>query len=504
MNADFNRGFILVIDDDAEIRYSLNRVLSAHHYRVVTAASGEEGLRLAQRENPQVVFLDNRMEGVSGLETLQHLNSVVPDAKVILMTAYGATQTAIEAMKFGAFEYILKPFDIKKVTGLAEKAMRDFKEHSDYSEESRHSACEDEDIQEGLVGSSRLMQEVFKSIGKVAATDVTVLITGESGTGKELVARSLWRHSLRNAGHYLSVNCTAIPENLIESELFGYEKGAFTGADKLHKGKFEQCDGGTLFLDEIGDMSLATQSKILRTLQEGEVQRVGGTKTTRVDVRLLAATHRNLEQMVAEGSFREDLYYRLNVMRIALPPLRERPEDIPQIVEFLLRRLVRSGKGKTRRISREVMDILRKYRWPGNVRELENVLQRSALTARGQTILAGDLPAEIRGMGEPGINHPEATADTRIEETSQPQPIHEVEADSGGGGLAGNTLSDALDVAYKEIRKERDHSILHLLEREIIQRALRETGGNQVRTAVLLGISRVTLRKRIKESGLFS
>lgn len=494
MSADSSRGKILVIDDDAEIRYSLNRVLSARQYQVLTAGSGEEGLRLAEQENPQVIFLDNRMEGLSGLETLQHLHSRVPAAKVILMTAYGATQTAIEAMKFGAFEYILKPFDINKVTGLAGKAMRDFEELSDNLEDSPASFGQDENFGEQFVGGSRLMQEVFKSIGKVAATDVTVMITGESGTGKELVARSLWRHSLRNTGPFLTVNCAAIPENLIESELFGYEKGAFTGASRLYRGKFEQCDGGTLFLDEIGDMSFATQTKILRALQEGEINRVGGSKTTKVNVRLLAATHRDLEAMVAAGDFREDLYYRLNVVRIALPPLRDRPEDIPQIVEFLLHRLARSGKGKARRVSREGMEILRRHPWPGNVRELENVLQRSALAARGETILAGDLPADL--LSREGT--PTQTSKSAAQETALLQP----ELENRESGLSQTTLSDALDVAYKEIRRDHGKGLLRILEKEIIHRALEETGGNQVKTAELLGISRVTLRKRIKETGL--
>ncbi len=500
MSAPSNRGNILIIDDDAEVRYSLNRVLSARHYRVVTAANGEEGLRLAERENSQVIFLDNRMEGLSGLETLQRLHSLVPAAKIILMTAYGATQTAIEAMKFGAFEYILKPFDIEKITGLTEKALQELKEISLNQENSSASFSRDEDFGEQFVGRSRLMQEVFKSIGKVAATDVTVMITGESGTGKELVARSLWRHSLRSNGPFLSVNCAAIPENLIESELFGYEKGAFTGASRLHRGKFEQCDGGTLFLDEIGDMSPATQTKILRALQEGEISRIGASKTTKVDVRMLAATHRDLDRMVAEGSFREDLYYRLNVVRIDLPPLRERPEDIPQIVDFLLRRLVRSGKGKARRISTEGLEILRRHSWPGNVRELENVLQRSAVTARGETILAGNLPEELRRQETVSASPPAASGIMAVENTAR-QFLSSSQAQIVESERNRATLSDTLDVVYKEIRKGHNQSILRVLEKEIIQRALRETGGNQVRSAALLGISRVTLRKRIQEIG---
>ena len=253
-----------------------------------------------------------------------------------------------------------------------------------------------EDYKEGIVGSSPVMQDVFKIIGQVTASDVTVMITGESCTGKELVARSIWKHSHRAGKPFIAVNCAAIPDNLIESELFGHEKGSFTGATGQRLGKFELCDGGTIFLDEIGDMALATQTKILRVLQQGEIQRVGGVDTIRVDVRILAATNKHLEEMVKAKTFREDLYYRLNVVRIKMPPLRERPEDIPQIVDFCLQNLLKQRKARSSKVAPEAMSVLVRHRWPGNVRELENVIYRSAVIAQGETILLKDLPAEIR------------------------------------------------------------------------------------------------------------
>jgi two-component system nitrogen regulation response regulator GlnG len=297
---------ILIIDDDAEIRYSLGRVLSSRQYRVSEAGSGEEGVATVKKGPwPDLIFLDIRMGGMSGLEALQHIRGVNPKQMVILMTAFGTAQTAIEAMKFGAFDYIMKPFDPAKVLALADNALKAheaMRAVGDYKP-----TINTDDYKEGIVGSSSVMQDVFKIVGQVTASDVTVMITGESGTGKELVARSIWKHSHRAAKPFIAVNCAAIPDNLIESELFGHEKGSFTGATGQRLGKFELCDGGTIFLDEIGDMALATQTKILRVLQQGEIQRVGGTDTIRVDVRIIAATNKNLEEMVPAKAFREDL-----------------------------------------------------------------------------------------------------------------------------------------------------------------------------------------------------
>ena len=384
---------ILVIDDDADLRYSLDRVLSTRDYEVLTADSGEQGLEKAEKEKPTVILLDNRMTGISGVETLQHLQHCAADSMVILMTAFGTTQTAIEAMKFGAFDYIIKPFDLKKIIDLTGRAVR---AHQDLGDSGEYKPIlKSEDYQENLVGNSIAMQEVFKVIGQVAASNATVMITGESGTGKELVARCLFRHSLRSGNPFLAVNCAAIPENLIESELFGHEKGAFTGATAKRIGKFEMCDGGTIFLDEIGDMSPSTQTKILRATQEGEIQRVGGSGSIKINVRLIAATNKDLEQLVETNAFREDLYYRLNVVRLRLPALRERIEDIPALVEFMLQKLKQQHDLAVNRISDDALKQLTQYPWPGNVRELENVVYRSAVIGQGASILMRDLPQEI-------------------------------------------------------------------------------------------------------------
>ncbi|MDP1580244.1 MAG: sigma-54 dependent transcriptional regulator [Candidatus Didemnitutus sp.] len=389
---------ILVIDDDAEVRYSLNRVLSSKRYRVQEAPSGEEGVIAVKKQAPDVVLLDNRMTGITGIETLQHIRAANPRQLVIFMTAYGTAQTAIEAMKYGAYDYMVKPFDPPKLIAMVESALRtqaDTQSANEY-----RPVLNSEEHKEGIVGTSSAMQQVFKAIGQFAASDASVMVTGESGTGKELVARSIHRHSHRSAKPFIAVNCAAIPENLIESELFGHERGSFTGATAQRLGKFEVCDGGTIFLDEIGDMTPTTQTKILRVLQEGEIQRVGGSETIKVNVRVVAATNKNLEVLVKEKKFREDLYYRLNVVRVKLPPLRGRVEDVPQIMDFFLQGLFKNKKTKVRKVSPEALALLSRYRWPGNVRELENVVYRSAVAATGDAILPRDLPDEVRKVAE--------------------------------------------------------------------------------------------------------
>ncbi len=398
MSSENSAPTILVIDDDAEVRYSLNRVLSSKNYRVQEAASGEDGVVAVKKQAPDVVLLDNRMTGITGIETLQHIRAANPRQLVIFMTAYGTAQTAIEAMKYGAFDYVVKPFDPPKLLALVESALRtqaDNKSAGDYQP-----VLDTEEHKEGIVGTSSAMHEVFKAIGQFAASDASVMVTGESGTGKELVARAIHRHSHRSAKPFIAVNCAAIPESLIESELFGHERGSFTGATAQRLGKFEVCDTGTIFLDEIGDMTPTTQTKILRVLQEGEIQRVGGSETIKVNVRVVAATNKNLEALVQEKKFREDLYYRLNVVRVKLPPLRKRVEDVPQIMDFFLQGLFKAKKTKVRKVSPEALALLSRYRWPGNVRELENVVYRSAVAATGDAILPRDLPDEVRQAGE--------------------------------------------------------------------------------------------------------
>jgi len=503
---------VLVIDDDTEVRYTLERILSARDYKVISADSGEEGLKVAKQENPTVILLDNRMGGMSGIETLQHLRHTSPSSMVILMTAFGTAQTAIEAMKFGAFDYIIKPFDMQKILSLIEKAVMAYE---DIHQESAGPApiLNSEDYKEGIVGSSEPMQEVLKVIGQVAASDATVMITGQSGTGKELVARCIYQHSHRSSKPFIAVNCAAIPENLIESELFGHEKGSFTGATGQRKGKFELCDGGTIFLDEIGDMSPPTQTKILRALQEGEIQRVGGTDTIKVDVRLIAATNKHLEEMIKDASFREDLYYRLNVFRIRLPGLRDRLEDIPLLVEFMLQRLVKEGKARATRVSPDAMAILQTHTWPGNVRELENVIFRSAVIAQGDTILKKDLPTEIVmavggkvapvtpppfSQNTPGEAILQASAEaeaTASEAATQEEPL--IIADSPVADV-----DQAFDVVFATASERNPSDILHEVEKEMIRRALDQTDGNQAKAAGMLGITRATLKKRVESYDL--
>ena len=503
---------ILVIDDDAEVRYSLGRVLSSKKYQVVEAASGELGVAAVKKGPvPDLIFLDIRMSGMSGIEALQHIRSVNPKQLVVLMTAFGTAQTAIEAMKYGAFDYIMKPFDPAKVLTIAENALKahaDMRAVVDYKP-----TINSDDYKEGIVGSSPVMQDVFKTIGQVTASDVTVMITGESGTGKELVARSIWKHSHRASKPFIAVNCAAIPDNLIESELFGHEKGSFTGATGQRLGKFELCDGGTIFLDEIGDMALATQTKILRVLQQGEIQRVGGVETIKVDVRILAATNKDLEEMVKAKTFREDLYYRLNVVRIRMPALRERVDDVPQIVDFCLQNLVKQKKARTSKVSPEAMAVLVRYRWPGNVRELENVIYRSAVIAQGDTILLKDLPIEVReaaGVAAPvavvsaaamtGTSTPFEAARTASAENAALASA-QVVAESIAAGEPALTVERALDFLHVELGRL-EEPILERLEREMIVRVLTATEGNLLKASEKLGMTRATLRKRVDELGL--
>jgi DNA-binding NtrC family response regulator len=495
---------ILVIDDDDDLRYSLKRVLSAKKYEVLEADSGEQGLEMAEQHSPHVILLDNRMSGISGMEALQHLRGINPNAMIIVMTAYGTTQTTIEAMKFGAFDYIMKPFDLKKILSLAEAAISASSDLDRANQESSGERISQEDVEGGIIGNSAAMQNVFKMIGQVAASDATVMITGESGTGKELIAQSIYQNSLRSRQSYIAVNCAAIPENLIESELFGHEKGSFTGATSQRIGKFELCDGGTIFLDEIGDMALTTQTKILRALQESEIQRVGSSETIKVNVRMLAATNKPLEDMVQEKTFREDLYYRLNVVRIQLPPLRERIEDVPQLVDFVLKRLSRDSKAQAKSISPEALALLNCYNWPGNVRELENLIYRSAVMAQGDTILIKDLPQEL--VAATGFQMPQSEVSAAepkpVDETSGPEDSAASAPTKADSPLLGEASASPFDAAYEKLRVEQKTNILEHAERELIARALDEAGGKQVKAAEILGMTRATLRKRIDQYDL--
>ncbi len=472
---------LLLIDDEPDVQYSFRRTLDPAQVELTTASSGEEGLRLFPKVKPDLVIMDIRMGGISGLETLRRLREMDAKIPVIMMTAYGTTQNAIEAMKLGAYDYLLKPFDVPKLRQLIASALdaaRTMRQVVSYQP-----LLESEDYDVGIVGRSEAMQNVFKLIGQLAASDATALITGESGTGKELVARAIYHHSRRSQQRFLAINCAAIPENLLEAELFGHEKGAFTGATSQRLGKFEQCDGGTIFLDEIGDMSLSTQTKILRVLQDGTFERVGGNQAIRVNVRIIAATNKSLEKAVAAREFREDLFYRLNVVRIRMPPLRERREDIALLTNYFLKKLTQDQGQPPKTISPQAVTALERHSWPGNVRELENAIRRALVVCKGGTILLQDLPPEIVTPPSPGPvaapppEGPQATG-------SPPAP-----GDLDVGALAA--------LLFQWARKQPTLKIMPAVERELIIRALAETKGNQVQAARLLGMTRATLRKRV-------
>ena len=464
---------VLIVDDDPSMRYSLTRMLEGQGLGVVVAKNGAEGLELFFRDEPQLVVMDIKMPGQSGLEVLRQIKEKDPKALVILMTAFGTTETAIEAMKFGAFDYILKPFDIPKMKSLMERALevsRMMKKMVSLPDQR-----EGEIAEESIIGSSPAMQEIYKMIGQVAPTDVTVLLRGESGTGKEMVARAVYHHSQRADRPFLPVNCAAIPETLLESELFGHEKGAFTGALTRRVGRFEQGNGGTLFLDEIGDMTPTTQAKILRVLQERRFERLGGTESIAVDIRLIAATNQDLEKGIREGNFRQDLYYRLKVVSLNLPPLRERKEDIPELVKYFIQRFRLDLNPRVRDISARAMEGLVRYAWPGNVRELENAVKRAMVITKGNTLLPGDFPLEGGGPETGGA------------------------ADTGDfENRLGILMEPVFKILAERSKESPEADLMSSLEKILIKRALLETRGNQVQAAFLLGMSRNTLRSKIE------
>ena len=459
---------ILIVDDDKSIRYSLKRMLE-ENFSVLTAQNGDEALARVKESTPDLVIMDIKMPGRSGIEVLKEIKLVDPKSLVILMTAYGTTETAIEAMKYGAFDYILKPFPIPQMKELVQKAItlrKLMKEGVSYASEP-----DQQKEEEQIIGSSPKMQEIYKVIGQVAPSDVTVLLRGESGTGKELMARAIYQHSLRSNQLFLPINCAAIPDTLLESELFGHEKGAFTGAISRRIGKLEQCQGGTIFLDEIGDMSLSTQAKLLRILQEKSFERLGGRETIRVDIRFIVATNKDLEEAISKGEFREDLYYRLNVVSIKIPPLRERRGDIPALVSYFLRKFNRELKKRVVGITPGAMEKISFYGWPGNVRQLENVLKRAMLLCQGELILDDQLLLEVEERRESGEVRDRRTFENLV--------------DSLFEELTGDPLAqEGLDM-------------VSAIEKGLIIRALQKTNGNQVQAASLLGINRSTLRGRM-------
>ncbi len=466
-------GTILIVDDDPQLRQSFEKLLSGEGHKVRTAPSGEVGLSMLKEDPPDLVIMDVRLPGMSGLETFLAMREIEPKLPVIVMTAFGTTETAIEATKLGAFEYVLKPFDVPDMLATIEKAleagrfMRARVEMNGTPEEAPPDA---------LIGKSKVMQEVYKAIGRVAPTDATVLVRGESGTGKELVARAIYHHSLRAERPFLVINCVAIPETLLESELFGYEKGAFTGAVGRRVGKIEQANGGTVFLDEIGDMPFSIQAKILRLLQEKSIERLGGREPIPVDVRVIAATNRDLETALAEGRFREDLYYRLKVVTIWLPPLRDRQGDIPLLADYFLAQLAARMGVENPGMTPEAKALLDRSPWPGNVRELANVIQKALIFSRGLPIGPEDVEQAMSGEGV------ERKADGEGAQEAIRQWVRKVLASETGENLFDFFMDNFAAI--------------------LITEALRLTGGNRTRAAKLLGLSRPTLQSKIEKYGL--
>lgn len=451
---------ILVVDDEADVAYSFQRVLAEEPVEVVGVTSGAEGLKRLKKEPYDLVLLDVRIGTEHGIEIFRQIRKEHPKQIVIVMTAHGTAQTAIEAMKLGAFDYILKPFDVPELLSILRRALQTAASMRELVPAEGKSSGEEKSP--GLIGASPAMQKIYKLVGQVARSDAAVLLIGESGTGKELVARAIYANSSRAARPYVAINCAAIPDALLESELFGHERGAFTGALGQRIGKFERADGGTIFLDEIGDMPLALQAKLLRVLQNGEFQRVGGDQTLRTQVRVIAATNRDLAIMVKEKSFREDLFYRINVVQIQLPPLRDRPEDVLPLAEHFLRR---AEKERGLKFSAATKKALQAWSWPGNVRELENVVSRAVVCAAAESIEPGDLPPEIMGQGMRAVTPGDWWK--KVEEV----------AGKGGDLLAAG-------------------------EKLLVERALNEAGGNVKRASEILGVTRAALRTRVDRYGL--
>ncbi len=452
---------ILVIDDEAAIRDSLRMTLEYEGYEFVGAATGQEGLALAEREAPDLVLLDVKMPGMDGLEVLDRLHAMNETLPVVVISGHGTISTAVDATKKGAFDFIEKPFASERVlvslrNALDQRQLRDENRSLKRAVEIRHQ----------MIGDSAGLRQVMAAVSRAAPTNATVLITGESGVGKELVARTIHRNSLRARERFVQVNCAAIPEELIESELFGHEKGSFTGATEKQVGKFEQADRGTIFLDEVGDMSPKTQAKVLRVLQEGEVERLGSARTIKVDVRVIAATNKNLEDEIEKSHFREDLYFRLAVIPIHVPPLRERQEDIPLLVRHYMDYFSRENNVRPKRITQAAIEALQRYRWKGNIRELRNTVERLIIMTGGDTIDAADLPEIVRSPAAAG-------------------------AGPGAPKLSGD--SDAAKAAGT-LREFKDNA-----ERAFLVAKLRENGWNISKTAEVIDTPRSNLYKKLEQ-----
>ena len=459
---------IWIIDDDRSIRWVLEKALEKADMEVRSFEDANRVMDDLAKEQPDAIVTDIRMPGLNGLELLDQLNGKYPDLPVIIMTAHSDLDSAVSAYQGGAFEYLPKPFDVEEAVDMVSRAVELQKEQTVEAESAA-------DVSTEIIGEAPAMQEVFRAIGRLARSNITVLINGESGTGKELVAHALHRHSPRAANPFIAINTAAIPRDLLESELFGHEKGAFTGAQSMHRGRFEQADGGTLFLDEIGDMPAELQTRLLRVLAEGEFYRVGGRTAVKVDVRIIAATHQNLEKLVEEGRFREDLFHRLNVIRIHVPPLRERREDIPLLMNYFLQKAGQELNTEVKRLLPDTEKYLTTLDWQGNVRQLENTCRWLTVMAPGQEVHLDDLPPELQDGGDKDVGtHDnwqkalECWADTKLT--------------GGDNALLNTAVPD--------------------FERIMIRTALRHTGGRRQDAAKLLGWGRNTLTRKIKELGM--
>ena len=444
------RNKILVADDEKNMLWAIKAALKKEDYDIITASDGKDAVEKFKENMPQLVILDLKMPRMDGMEALRQIKSISQKVSVIMITAHGSVDSAIEAMKIGALDYISKPFDVEELKITIKKALdvEKLKDTVDFLTGEIKSK-----EKQVIIGKSQKMKDVFRLVDKVSKSDATVLITGESGTGKELLANAIHYRSKRKSGPYVKVNCGSIPENLLESELFGYEKGAFTGAAARKIGKFERADGGSIFLDEVGELPLAMQVKFLRVLQEMEIERVGGTEAIDIDVRIIAATNRNLEKMVEEGLFREDLYYRLNVIPIAMPALRERAEDIPLLIEHFLKKYSKKMGMDKLEIDSKAVEAMEKYKWKGNIRELENLIERLVILCENDTIGVDDLPIEL--------------------------------LQAGGGDFEFALPKSGID--------------LEKVEKSFIVQALQASGGNQTKAAKLLGITRHTLIYRMEK-----
>ena len=462
---------ILVIDDEAAIRDSLKMILEYEDYQFLGAASGQDGLAAVQKERPDAVLLDIKMPGMDGLEVLRKLHALDESLPVIMISGHGATATAVEAIKSGAVDFFDKPLSTERVI----VTLRNVLKQSELVAENRDLKLAMESRYE-IVGQSPSLRSVLESVQRASPTNATVLLLGESGVGKELVARTIHRNSPRQSQRFVQVNCAAIPEELIESELFGHEKGSFTGATEKQVGKFEQADRGTIFLDEVGDMSQKTQAKVLRVLQEQEVERLGSARTIKVDVRVIAATNKNLEEAIDRGEFREDLYFRLNVIPIVVPPLRERREDIPRLVQHFAKETTEEHNLKPKRFEPAAMDALTRYRWRGNIRELRNTVERLMIMTPAETVRVEDLPSDIR-TGESSLTRPMPSLPD-----SAAAAAPKADAQPGGAGT---------------LREFKDAS-----ERAYLVQKLRENNWNISKTAEIIDTPRSNLYKKLEQYGI--